>query len=120
MRKNYIYYSVLAFLAVLLSTACEKRYEIFDELAVTSHTLNISQLPGETHIAVYSTGTWKISFDEQVDWASVNRISGEGLGDFVLSWSANYGTSRKVDILVSRRDSKVFLDRMETEIIVED
>lgn len=102
MRKNYIYYSVLAFLAVLLSAACEKRYEIFDELAVTSHTLNISQLPGETHIAVYSTGTWKISFDEQVDWASVNRLSGEGLGDFVLSWSANYGTSRKVDILVSR------------------
>lgn len=105
MKKKHIFYTILAILVVLLSTACDKRYQIFDELAVTSHTLNIGQLPGETHIAVYSTGSWTVSFDEQVEWASVNRLSGEGLGDFVLSWSANYGTSRKVDILVSR-DSK--------------
>lgn len=82
--------------------SCQEEYAIFDNLAVTSHTLNISQTPGKTHIAVYSTGAWTVAFDKPVDWASLDRLSGSGLGDFVLSWSANFGTTRSLDILVSR------------------
>ncbi len=99
MKKN-LYCIVLAF-AALLSTDCEKNYEIVDELGVSSHNLNISQIPGETHIAVYSTGSWSVALDRHVEWASINKVSGEGLGDFVFSWSANYGISRSIDILVS-------------------
>ena len=88
--------------ALLLAFACQQKYEIFDELGIVSHTLNIAETPGETHIAVYSTGAWKVALDREVDWASLNKLSGEGMGDFVLSWSANYGTARSVDILVSR------------------
>lgn len=88
--------------ALLLAIACQQKYEIFDELGIVSHTLNIAETPGETHIAVYSTGAWKVALDREVDWASLNKLSGDGMGDFVLSWSANYGTARSVDILVSR------------------
>ena len=98
-KKIYI---ALAALACLGAVSCQKRYEIFDELAVTSHTLNIAQTPGQTHIAVYSTGAWTVALETPVDWASLNKLSGEGLGDFVFSWSANYGAARNVDILVSR------------------
>lgn len=102
--KKLTYIVLAAVLALPLAISCRKGYEIFDDLAVTSHTLEIAQTPGETHIAVYSTGAWKVAFDKNVDWASLNKLSGRGLGDFVLSWSANYGTSRSVDILVTRDD----------------
>lgn len=89
-------------IAVMIVAACSERYEIFDDLGISSHTLNIAQTPGETHIAVYSTGPWSVALDSYVDWASVNKVSGEGLGDFVFSWSANYGVARSVNILVSK------------------
>lgn len=93
---------MLAAFGAFISIACQKEYEIFDELAITSHTLNIAQTPGETHIVVYSTGAWSVAFDKSVNWASLNKLSGEGLADFVLSWSANYGTSRSVNIIITR------------------
>ncbi len=100
MRKiiNYI----IVALAAMVCLGCERPYEIVDDLGVSSHTLNISQTPGSTHIAVYSTGPWSISLDRHVDWASINKLSGEGLGDFVLSWSANYGIARSIDVHVSK------------------
>lgn len=102
-RKKDIIYIALCALA-FLAASCNREYEIFDDLKVSSHTLNIAKTPGETHIAVYSTGAWKVAFDKGVDWASVNKLSGEGLGDFVFSWSANYGAARSVDILVTSND----------------
>ena len=100
--KRTILYLLLTALVPLVLSGCREEYEIFDDLAVTSHTLNIAQTPGKTHIAVYSTGDWTVAFDKPVDWASLDRLSGSGLGDFVLSWSANFGTTRSLDILVSR------------------
>lgn len=105
-------YTVLATLfLLLLASACKQEYEIFDDLTVSSHTLNVEQTPGETHVVVYSTGSWKVAFDKAVAWASLNKLSGEGLADFVVSWSANYGIARSVDIIVSRgqREERITL-----------
>ncbi|MBR1872093.1 MAG: BACON domain-containing protein [Bacteroidales bacterium] len=100
--KHKLSYILIAALSLIGAAACQKEFEIFDELAVSSHTLNIAQTPGETHIAVYSTGAWEVALDSNVDWAGLNKLSGEGLGDFVLCWSANYGAARSIDILVTR------------------
>ncbi len=98
MKRNLLYL-ILALLPVF---ACQREYAIFDELSVTSHTLNIRKTPGQTHIMVYSTGSWTVALEQDVEWASLNKTTGEGLGDFVLSWSANYGVTRHIDVLVSR------------------
>ena len=100
--KNKLTYLLFVLLSIAGATSCKDRYEIFDELGVSSHTLNIAQTPGQTHIAVYSTGEWSVCFEKAVEWASLNKLSGVGLGDFVVSWSANYGTARSVSILVTR------------------
>lgn len=102
MRK-LLTYIILAG-AALAAAACDRKYEIIDTLGVSSHTLELAETPGETHIAVYSTGEWSVALERNVDWASLSKLSGKGLGDFIFSWSANYGTSRSVDILVSRDD----------------
>ena len=99
--RNLLTYIVLAGVA-LAAASCDRKYEIIDTLGVSSHTLKLAETPGETHIAVYSTGEWSVALERNVDWASLSKLSGNGLGDFVFSWSANYGTSRSVDILVSR------------------
>ena len=101
MMKRNIVYIVLALLQLL---GCQREYAIHDHLAVTSHNLKLAKTPGSTHIMVYSTGPWTVKIEQDVEWASINKTSGEGMGDFVFSWSANYGVSRHVDVLVSRDD----------------
>lgn len=93
-------------LATLLAaaSACQKEYEIIDALGLSQHTLNVKADPGYTHIAVYSTGSWSVSLATETEWASLDRLSGEGMGDFVFSWSANFGVARSVDIIVRRDD----------------
>lgn len=98
MKRNLLY----MLLALLPALSCQREYAIFDDLSITNHTLNIGRTPGQTHIMVYSTGSWTVALEKDVEWASLNRTAGEGLGDFVLSWSANYGVTRHVDVLVSR------------------
>ena len=98
MKRNLLY----MLLALLPALSCQREYAIFDDLSITNHTLNIGRTPGQTHIMVYSTGSWTVALEKDVEWASINRTAGEGLGDFVLSWSANYGVTRHVDVLVSR------------------
>ena len=98
MKRNLLY----LLLALLPAFACQREYAIFDDLSITNHTLNIGKTPGQTHIMVYSTGSWTVALEKDVEWASINKTSGEGLGDFVLSWSANYGVTRHIDVLVSR------------------
>ena len=99
MMKRKLIYIVLAFLPLL---GCQKEYAIHDFLSVTSHNLRLAKTPGSTHIMVYSTGAWTVSIQQDVEWASINKTSGEGMGEFVFSWSANYGVSRHVDVLVTR------------------
>ena len=98
MKRNLLY----ILLALFPLLGCQREYAIYDELSVTNHTLNIGKTPGQTHIMVYSTGAWTVALERDVEWASLNKTSGEGLSDFVLSWSANYGVARHIDVLVSR------------------
>lgn len=104
MKYKLKYHFAAAYvLAVVLAgfTSCEKRFEMDLPLAVSSHTLKFGTAGGSTHILVYSTGQWQISFDKKIDWGSLNKLSGEGNADFVFSYSDNYGVSRSVDLLLT-------------------
>lgn len=93
---------VLAVLLTLLTVmpGCQKRYEIIDTLGITQHLLNVASGPGSTHITVYAGGEWTLSLEQETEWASLNKLSGTGLGDFKLSWAANFGVSRDVTIII--------------------
>ena len=105
MRNRLVHITVAAILALSLG-ACQKRYEIVDELGISSHTLNLTQEAGSTHIMVYSTGSWTVALSKDVEWASLNKLAGEGMSEFVFSYSANYGVTRDIEIIVTR-DSRV-------------
>ena len=70
MKYKLKYHFAAAYvLAVVLAgfTSCEKRFEMDLPLAVSSHTLKFGTAGGSTHILVYSTGQWQISFDKKID-----------------------------------------------------
>lgn len=101
--RHFINAGAVLFAVALTFMACDdKPFELELPLAVTSHQLDLAQPSGSTHIMVYSTGSWSAVFAQQVDWASLNKMSGEGNADLVFSYSANYGVSRYVDLILSK------------------
>lgn len=84
-----------------LASCGDKPYELDLPLAVTSHKLDLSQSAGSTHIMVYSTGGWTAEFSPKVPWASLNKVSGEGNSDLVFTYSANYGVSRVLNLILN-------------------
>lgn len=95
--------SVLAAAAAAVAVfSCDKPYELDLPLAVTNHNLTLQKTAGSTHILIYADGPWTAGFTHQADWASLNKLSGEGNHDIVLSYSANYGVSRMIGIVLTK------------------
>lgn len=106
--KHIISYSkaLAALLGCIAMAGCQKEYSIIDELGLLQHTLNVSYKPGFTHITVYAEGEWNLSLDREAEWASLDRLSGEGLGDFRFSWAGNFGVARDINILINSGSKK--------------
>lgn len=99
-RRKYLYYSFLLMVSAfsMMLTSCEKDFEWDLPLAFTQKKLILNSGTGTTHILVYATEKWKAHFVEKVDWASVDRLSGQENSEIVFSHAANYGVNRKVRI----------------------
>ncbi|MDR1335341.1 MAG: DUF5689 domain-containing protein, partial [Tannerella sp.] len=50
------------------------------------------------------TGRWTVAFREPVNWASINKLEGEGNSDLVFSYAQNLGIARKVTLLLNSGD----------------
>lgn len=95
------------FVGLLTVLSCEdKRFEMDLPLAVNSHKLSLNKEAGSTHILIYADGPWTAGFDKTVDWASLNKLSGSGNNEIVLTFSANYGISRTVGIILTKAELK--------------
>ena len=102
--KNKIYpllrMLAVALTAALLGLGCQKDFKWNEPLAVTQNGLNLTSPAGSTRVTVYSTGRWKAEMAEGA-WGEVSEVSGNGIGDFLFTYEANNGVSRRARILVS-------------------
>ena len=96
MKKISIFIAAMA----VLYGCMQEKYELTTQLSVTSDQLNLSAAAGSTHIMVYSNSDWTLELDRPAPWASLNKLSGNGLNDFEFSYSANYGITRSVNIIL--------------------
>lgn len=96
--------SMMLFLlaAAAAATGCNKTFEMDLPLAVNSRALDLDATAGSTHILVYSDGDWSVRFVEPVEWASLDRLSGSGNSDLVLTYAANYGLARRLKIALAK------------------
>lgn len=90
----------LPLLVLPLLFSCQKEYTVVNDLAVSSRMLEIKSTAGSTHIMVYSNGPWTVRLEKAVEWAALDKLSGEGLGDFVLHYSTNYGIKRGINVIL--------------------
>ena len=88
--------------AAALLTGCQREFELDLPLAVSARDLTLSKDAGSTHVLVYSTGEWTARFTRNVNWASLNKLSGYGNNEIVFTYSANYGVSRKVGVVFEK------------------
>ena len=84
-------------------TACEdKPFEPSIDLGVNNETVKLANKESETPVSIYSTGDWNVRLEPQVDWASVNRASGSGNGQVLLSYKSNPQSIRRVTMVITR------------------
>lgn len=82
--------------------SCDKPYEMDLPLAVSQHKITLPKEAGSTHIIVYSDGAWTARLGTPVTWGGLNKVSGEGNSDIVFNYSANYGLSRTVNLILAK------------------
>ena len=88
---------------VLMISACDKPYQMDLPLSVAGRKISLTKDAGSTHVLVYSTGEWTARFEKEVKWASLDRTSGDGNGEVVLTYGANYGIARRVGIVLESK-----------------
>ena len=104
MRKISILTMILT--AVLTVVGCNKTFEMDLPLAVSSRVIDLTKDAGTTHIMIFADGDWTAKFTETTEWASLDRLNGNGNSEVVLSFSANYGLSRRLAIALAKSELK--------------
>lgn len=94
--------TLLLLASAFAATGCNNTFEMDLPLAVNSRALDLEETSGSTHILVYADGAWTAKFTEPVEWASLDRVSGSGNSELVLSYAANYGISRRLKIALAK------------------
>ncbi len=109
MKHNKIILAGL--MASMISSACDKAFDMKLPLAVDSHKLSLRQEEGSTHILVYADGSWTAAFDRDIEWAALDRTSGKGNSEIVFTYTENLGIARQARLVLSRGELKdtVFL-----------
>lgn len=91
-------------LAALMLFACDKPFEMNLPLAVNSHKLTFESSAGSSHILIWSDGDWTASFGREINWGSLNKLEGQGNSDLEFSYSANYGVTRSVELILAKAE----------------
>ncbi|MGN0189885.1 MAG: BACON domain-containing protein, partial [Candidatus Cryptobacteroides sp.] len=107
---------VAAFLLLLVAGGCRQEDITEMDLAVNDKVLNLKSSKGSTHVLVWCNGSWTASFTEEIGWASIEKSSGKGDGEFILNYQANAellrravirieasGVSEPIDIIVNQK-----------------
>lgn len=64
--------------AVLTVVGCNKTFEMDLPLAVSSRVIDLTKDAGTTHIMIFADGDWTAKFTETTEWASLDRLNGNG------------------------------------------
>ena len=91
-------------LAALMLFACDKPFEMNLPLAVNSHKLTFESAAGSSHILIWADGDWTASFGRQINWGSLNKLEGSGNSDIEFSYSANYGVTRSIELILTKAE----------------
>ncbi|MGN1046218.1 MAG: BACON domain-containing protein, partial [Candidatus Cryptobacteroides sp.] len=91
---------VAAALVLLAGGGCRQADITEMDLAVNDKVLNLKASKGSTHVLVWCNSSWSASFTEEIGWASIEKSSGNGDGEFILTYDANTELLRRAVIKI--------------------
>lgn len=97
---------VLMLLCMTVAGSCSKKEPFERELGLQSRRIELSSSTGITPVMVFSNTLWTAKFTAPVDWASLDRLSGQFSSQVKLAFGSNYGRARKVAIAFEAGASK--------------
>lgn len=83
---------------LISASSCQEKAEFENPLGLLTETTLLSAEAGSTPIIVYSNTHWTVSLTEEVDWAGIDRLSGEGMGQVKFNYAENFGPERRVGV----------------------
>ncbi|MGM9786494.1 MAG: DUF5689 domain-containing protein [Candidatus Cryptobacteroides sp.] len=89
-----------AMLLLLMAGGCRQEDITEMDLAVNDKVLNLKASEGSTHVLVWCNGSWTASFTEETGWATIEKSSGSGDGEFILNYQANAELMRRAVIRI--------------------
>lgn len=101
---KHIFISLFIGACLLCMPSCQQKAEFENPLGLLSHTVNLSAEAGSTPVLVYSNTQWTVSLTESVDWAGIDRLEGEGMGQVKFNYAENYGPERRVGLAFEAGD----------------
>lgn len=116
--KTVVKYSVVLILWACAFSSCEKKAGFNRPIGLFSREVYLPSDAGVTPIVVYSNSSWTAKFTEPVDWAVLDRLNGNGVGEVRFSYSRNYGKRRKVGVVFcsgEQRDTVIMYQKSKAE-----
>ena len=95
---KHIFISLFIGACLLCMPSCQQKAEFENPLGLLSHEVKLTSEAGYTPVLVYSNTQWTVSLTENVDWAGIDRLEGEGMGQVKFNYAQNYGPERRVGI----------------------
>lgn len=90
--------------ALVMLVACDKPIEYNQTLGLLSEYNVLKAEGGSTDVAVFSNTNWTVKMQSPAEWASIDRLSGEGCSRVIFSFERNYGRSRRVVLEFQAKD----------------
>lgn len=84
-------------------------------LAVNSTAITLPPQGGSTYVSIYSTGSWKVSLPDSIDWASIDKTQGKGNDVIYLRYAENLGGERIATLHLTSDDKAIDVVFTQTE-----
>lgn len=98
---------IIALAALLCLAACQKPYTTQISLGVNHEQIILPSFEeGHCFITVFSNGSWTIAIEPAVDWAKLDRSSGEGIAYVRLDYGENMGSEERSATVAVRGQGK--------------
>lgn len=101
-QLKYSIIPVLCLICFLFACKKDEAIKFSTDLALNTKIIKIADSAASTHILVYADNEWTVKPDPEAAWLKIDRLSGNGKGEFIASVESNAGNlPRAANIIIS-------------------
>ena len=91
-------------LCALALASCTAPYETDFDFCLDRDEFRFAADSGQSYFRIYGNGKWTATFEQQVDWVSIDKTEGIGETQVNVAHKKNEGLSRGVNLFIDQED----------------